>query len=71
MVAAGVTGFAVLGGGKDDETAPQPVNSPSQQSSPASDPRGTGDDEKPTVAGWKTVVNPERGIAFDVPRSGR
>lgn len=67
VVAAGVTGFAVLGGGKDDETAPQPVNSPSQQSSPAIDPRGTGDDEKPTVAGWKTVVNPERGIAFDVP----
>lgn len=67
VVAAGVTGFAVLGGDKDDGRAPQPVNSPSQQSSPASDPRGTGDDEKPTVAGWTTVVNPERGIAFDVP----
>jgi hypothetical protein len=67
VVAAAVTGFAVLGGGKDDKTDPEPTNSPSQQSSRASDPRGTGGGEKPTVAGWKTVMNPERGIAFDVP----
>ncbi|MFD6550028.1 hypothetical protein ACFWNJ_09855, partial [Streptomyces sp. NPDC058398] len=29
-------------------------------------PRG-GDDEKATVAGWKVVVNPKWGTAFDVP----
>lgn len=67
VVAAGVTGFVLLGGGKDDRTDPEPTKSPSQQSSPASDPRGTDDAEKPTVAGWKAVVNPKRGIAFDVP----
>jgi hypothetical protein len=67
VIAAGVTGFALLGGGKDDRTDPEPTKSPSRQSSPASDPRGTGGAGKPTVAGWKTVVNPKRGIAFDVP----
>ncbi|SEP87998.1 hypothetical protein SAMN04487983_100275 [Streptomyces sp. yr375] len=29
-------------------------------------PRGT-ETQKPTVAGWKVVVNPKWGIAFDVP----
>lgn len=67
VIAAGVTGFVLLGGGKDDRTDPEPTKSPSRQSSPASDPRGTDGAEKPTVAGWKTVVNPKRGIAFDVP----
>nr|WP_308429275.1 hypothetical protein [Streptomyces albiflavescens] len=62
-----MTGFVLLGGGKDDRTDPEPTKSPSQQSSPASDPRGTDGADKPTVAGWKTVVNPKRGIAFDVP----
>lgn len=67
VIAAGVTGFVLLGGGKDDRTDPEPAKSPSQRSSPASDPRDTDGAEKPTVAGWKTVVNPKRGIAFDVP----
>jgi hypothetical protein len=67
VIAAGVTGFAVLGGGKDDKADPQPSKSPSQQSSPTGDPRGPGGDVKPTIAGWKSVVNPKRGIAFDVP----
>jgi len=67
VVAAGVTGFVLLGGGKDDRTDPDPTKSPSQRSSPASDPRGTDDAVKPTIAGWKAVVNPKRGIAFDVP----
>ncbi|WP_432172267.1 hypothetical protein [Streptomyces sp. Tue6028] len=67
VIAAGVTGFVLLGPGKDDGAGPEPTGSPSAPSSPASDPRGTEDAEKPTVAGWKTVVNPKRGIAFDVP----
>ncbi|WP_406328305.1 hypothetical protein [Streptomyces sp. NBC_00203] len=73
VVAAGVTGLLVLGGGKDDKADggkdSKPSVSPSQDpSASASDdnPRG-GDDEKPTIAGWKVVVNPKWGTAFDVP----
>ncbi|MER5378683.1 hypothetical protein ABT040_00180 [Streptomyces sp. NPDC002688] len=76
VVAAGVTGVLVLGGDKDDKTvggdtdkdrkpttsAPKdPSASPSDD-----DPRG-GEGEQPTVAGWKVVVNPKWGTAFDVP----
>ncbi|MGW9023807.1 hypothetical protein ACWGQ5_06115 [Streptomyces sp. NPDC055722] len=73
VVAAGVTGFLVLGNdGKDDNaggnTKPSPSASQSTTpSAPASEnPRGT-ETEKPTVAGWKVVVNPKWGTAFDVP----
>ncbi|AVH60130.1 MULTISPECIES: hypothetical protein [Streptomyces] len=75
VVAAGVTGFLVLGGDKDDKAddgkAPKQSVSPSQSQEPsasASDdnPRG-GDAEKATIAGWKVVVNPKWGTAFDVP----
>jgi hypothetical protein len=73
VVAAGVTGFLVLGNnGKDDNaggsTKPSPSASKSTTpSAPASEnPRGT-ETEKPTVAGWKVVVNPKWGTAFDVP----
>ncbi|MFK0172849.1 hypothetical protein ACIQU5_29035 [Streptomyces sp. NPDC090306] len=75
VVAAGVTGFLVLGGGSDDKAddgkasptaaTPSVKDSPSVSASEAN-PRG-GDTEKPTVAGWKVVVNPKRGTAFDVP----
>ncbi|MGQ4382405.1 hypothetical protein [Streptomyces sp. SAS_270] len=67
VIAAGVTGYAVLGGGKDDGADPEPTKSASQQSSPTSNPRRSDGDVKPTIAGWKTVLNPDRGIAFDVP----
>ncbi|WP_112469612.1 hypothetical protein [Streptomyces triticisoli] len=84
VVTAGVTGFLVLGGDKDDKadggTAdPKASQSPSAPASTdastdpsasgsASDdnPRGT-ETVEPTVPGWKVVVNPKRGIAFDVP----
>ncbi|MEU9478573.1 hypothetical protein [Streptomyces sp. NPDC048191] len=74
VVAAGVTGFLVLGkDGKKDDTAGKGAGqsrSPSAEPSPASsvtdDPRGN-QTEKPTVAGWKVVVNPKYGTAFDVP----
>ncbi|MFF3848075.1 hypothetical protein [Streptomyces sp. NPDC002328] len=81
VVAAGVTGFLVLGGkDKDqDEAAGKGGASPSataESSGSASAPAassGTGDNPRgtetlqPTVAGWKVVVNPKRGVAFDVP----
>ncbi|MFE9310880.1 hypothetical protein ACFYM5_24910 [Streptomyces sp. NPDC006706] len=61
VIAAGVTGYVLLGGGKDDRAAP----GPSPQVSSA-DPRGA-DSDAATVKGWKVVVNPAAGIKFDVP----
>ncbi|GAA5036693.1 hypothetical protein [Streptomyces siamensis] len=73
VIAAGVTGFLVLGGGSDDDKADgkpskSPKKSASTSASPSGDdnPRG-GDEEKATIAGWKVVVNPKWGTAFDVP----
>ncbi|MFJ9349146.1 hypothetical protein [Streptomyces sp. NPDC101237] len=74
VVAAGVTGFLVLGGKKDDtadggkdrQASRSPAPSPTVSASSDDNPRGE-ETEKPTVAGWKTVVNPKWGTAFDVP----
>ncbi|WP_405770158.1 hypothetical protein OHU34_35545 [Streptomyces sp. NBC_00080] len=79
VVAAGVTGFLVLGGDDDDKVdagkgSASPTVSTSGSAS-ASDSSSTGTDDNPrsnetakaTVAGWKVVVNPKWGIAFDVP----
>lgn len=79
VVAAGVTGFLVLGGNKDDKadggkdtssqspSASADPSAPSSESSGSDDnPRGT-ETEKPTIAGWKVVVNQKYGTAFDVP----
>ncbi|MET7683760.1 hypothetical protein [Streptomyces sp. NPDC005423] len=77
VVAAGVTAAVVLGGGKDDtadgkdkkKTSPSPSApaDPSDSASASGDnPRGT-ETEKPTIAGWKVVVNQKYGTAFDVP----
>ncbi|SNX56852.1 hypothetical protein SAMN06272735_1307 [Streptomyces sp. TLI_55] len=80
VVAAGVTGFLVLGGGKDDEAgggsgkggqtaAPSKSDAtdPSASASGSDDnPRG-GEAEKATIPGWKVVINPKWGTAFDVP----
>ncbi|MGW7613122.1 hypothetical protein ACWGKW_38960 [Streptomyces sp. NPDC054766] len=76
VIAAGVTGFLVLGGGgKDDKAGTDTSKSPkaSAATSPSAstsgndgNPRG-GDEEKATIAGWKVVVNPKWGTAFDVP----
>ncbi|MFB7337409.1 hypothetical protein ACFC00_38240 [Streptomyces adustus] len=78
VVAAGVTGYLVLGKdkdevevyGKDKKPSASASTKPSDPSATASgaddNPRGN-ETEKPTVAGWKVVVNPKWGIAFDVP----
>ncbi|MEU9454235.1 hypothetical protein [Streptomyces sp. NPDC048277] len=79
VVAAGVTGFLVLGGRKDDKAdsggnqraTQSPTTSPNASASASASTddstRGDAAAEKPTVAGWKTVVNPKWGTAFDVP----
>ncbi|MFE0135205.1 hypothetical protein ACFWY6_27070 [Streptomyces sp. NPDC059037] len=74
VVAAGVTGFLVLGGDKDDVADKKPKKSPSKSTpkkpSPTGDggtERGTGNGPKPTIKGWQVVVNPKWGTAFDVP----
>ena len=74
VVAAGVTGFLVLHNNKKDDTADAGKNThasadPSQNTtsdSPTDNPR-TAETAKPTIAGWKTVINPRWGTAFDVP----
>lgn len=75
VATAGITGFLVLGGDKDDSAGDAPgknvSRSPSTEqqpstSAPTGNPRGD-DGEKPLIAGWKTVVNPKWGTAFDVP----
>ncbi|MGW6021354.1 hypothetical protein [Streptomyces sp. NPDC055099] len=77
VVAAGVTGFLVLGGDKDDEADAKPSKSPATSGAkkPGADPatgggedeRGTDKGPKPVVKGWQVVVNPKWGTAFDVP----
>ncbi|HEY8979169.1 MAG TPA: hypothetical protein VIU15_06260 [Streptomyces sp.] len=74
---AAVTGFAVLGGNDDtkneakkDTSASPAVSSPaspSESSAAGGNPRAGDPEEKPTIAGWKVVVNPKWGTAFDVP----
>ncbi|GGS12757.1 hypothetical protein GCM10010252_60310 [Streptomyces aureoverticillatus] len=67
VVAAGVTGFVIMGGDEDDSAKPDPARSSSSPTPTDPDRRRKDGDPKPTVPGWKTVVNPKRGIAFDVP----
>ncbi|QNP73980.1 hypothetical protein IAG44_33995 [Streptomyces roseirectus] len=78
VLTAAVTGFMVLGGDgeKKTEAKSDPSSSPSAPSAPASppasgaagsNPRGGDSEEKPTIAGWKVVINPKWGTAFDVP----
>ncbi|MGI5199697.1 hypothetical protein ACQEVY_39705 [Streptomyces sp. CA-288835] len=65
VVVSGVTGFVLLGGDKADKPEPTPANSRAEPTS-SGNARGSSG-EQPTVAGWKAVVNPKTGIAFDVP----
>ncbi|KAB1145409.1 hypothetical protein F7R91_19785 [Streptomyces luteolifulvus] len=65
VMATAVTGAVLLGGGSKRGASPEPTRS-SASPAPADNPRAA-DDQKPTVDGWKVVVNPELGVAFDVP----
>ncbi|KUL61744.1 MULTISPECIES: hypothetical protein [unclassified Streptomyces] len=74
VVAAGVTGFLVLGddGDKEDDASPaKPSKSATKKPSPTAaddgNERGEGGEDKPTIDGWQVVVNPKWGTAFDVP----
>lgn len=77
VVAAGVTGFLVLGGDKDNEAdgrkdgKPSATASatPSEEPSPSAsenNPRN-GEEEQATIPGWQVVVNTRFGTKFDVP----
>ncbi|MFF7870244.1 hypothetical protein ACFZCT_27775 [Streptomyces qaidamensis] len=77
VVAAGVTGFLVLGGDKDDtadggkngkkdKAASSPASEEPSAGATGDNPRG-GEAAQPTVKGWKVVINPKWGTAFDVP----
>ncbi|MDF3299611.1 hypothetical protein [Streptomyces tropicalis] len=75
VVAAAVTGAVVLGGGKDDKAGGGSTTKASPSASVSAGTSASGSDdnprgnetEKPTVPGWKVVVNPKYGTAFDVP----
>ncbi|MFJ8543753.1 hypothetical protein ACIRFH_17330 [Streptomyces sp. NPDC093586] len=74
VVAAAVTGAVLLGDGGDDRAQPYPATSSASAPSPSGggdggDPRNADDAPRPTVSSWNTVVNPELGVAFDVPAS--
>lgn len=65
-------GLLVLGGDKDKDEASAKSSSSASPSPTASEstednPRGEDAGAKPTIAGWKVVVNPKWGTAFDVP----
>ncbi|MCN9243610.1 hypothetical protein NGF19_22940 [Streptomyces sp. RY43-2] len=67
VVAAGVTGFLLLGGDEDAKASADASPSATASASSSDEPsRGT-ESDKPTVPGWKVVVVPKRGIAYDVP----
>ncbi|MFF8026048.1 hypothetical protein ACFZDJ_34145 [Streptomyces sp. NPDC007896] len=74
VMAAGVTGFLLLSGGRDDNADSGGKNakasasaSRSATASASGSPLGGGAAERPTIPGWKVVVNPKWGTAFDVP----
>ncbi|MFU0437100.1 hypothetical protein ACLZH7_01370 [Streptomyces sp. BG2AG] len=79
VVAAVVTGVVLLTGNDDDKSkdvaddkksaAPsaKPSTSEEPSSAPAENPRGSENDPKPLIPGWKVVTNPKWGTQFDVP----
>ncbi|MET7841810.1 hypothetical protein ABZT45_24895 [Streptomyces sp. NPDC005356] len=69
VVASVVTGVLVLGGDKDkkdDNAGPGPTKSSAAAPNATGNPRAGGG-VQPPVHGWKTVVNTDHGMAFDVP----
>ncbi|MFI0738900.1 hypothetical protein ACH4PU_12570 [Streptomyces sp. NPDC021100] len=70
VVTAGVTGSLLVGGGGNAGAAasgsPGPAASVPASASVSTGPR-VGAAERPVIPGWKVVVNPDFGTAFDVP----
>ncbi|GGV76803.1 hypothetical protein GCM10010228_42440 [Streptomyces massasporeus] len=64
VAAVTATGFVLLGSGEDDRAGTGPTETTSPPA--PNNPRDT-DTETATVKGWRVVVNPSQGIAFDVP----
>ncbi|MFF2602472.1 hypothetical protein ABZ326_02115 [Streptomyces californicus] len=66
VLAAGITGFLLLGG---EDGAPEagPTGAGGVSPSPGEPRAGAEDGAEPLVPGWRTVTNVKRGIAFDVP----
>ncbi|TWG01651.1 hypothetical protein FHX80_1137 [Streptomyces brevispora] len=75
VAAAVITGVVVMNkdddkDGKnvaDDKKSSAPAKPSGSASSPESNPRGSDEDAKPLIAGWKVVTNPKWGTQFDVP----
>ncbi|MEU9623253.1 MULTISPECIES: hypothetical protein [unclassified Streptomyces] len=74
VVAAVVTGVVVMNKDDDknkdvadDKNSSAPAEPSASASSSEANPRGTGGDAKPLIAGWKVVTNPKWGTQFDVP----
>lgn len=68
VAAATVTGVIFLGDKDDEKAAPNPTTSSDSSNSKASpSPSAPRNPLKPTIAGWKVVLNPGLGVAFDVP----
>ncbi|MET9533378.1 MULTISPECIES: hypothetical protein [unclassified Streptomyces] len=75
VAAAVITGVVVFkddgGQGGTVQAGPKSpsASAPSKQrdTPPAANPRAGGGAVKPVIAGWKVVVNPKWGTAFDVP----
>ncbi|WP_399131958.1 hypothetical protein [Streptomyces sp. ITFR-16] len=68
VVACAAVGYLALRDDGNGEARPQP--SPTAPASADGTDRGAaGGGSGPLVPGWKTVVNAERGITFDVPDS--
>ncbi|MFD5030983.1 hypothetical protein ACFVWX_26775 [Streptomyces sp. NPDC058220] len=71
VIAAGVTGFLVLN--KDDDTTDRADGDSTASASakptakPSVDNPRDGSENKPQIAGWKVVTNPQHGTQFDVP----
>ncbi|WP_344015746.1 hypothetical protein [Streptomyces thermospinosisporus] len=66
VACAAVAGYVLLGDGDGSDPGPAPAPPTQSRSQSPADSRGDAGPE-PLVRGWKVVLNPERGIAFDVP----
>ncbi|MEU4920758.1 hypothetical protein [Streptomyces parvus] len=67
VLAAGITGFLVLGDDGKPDAGPTGADVVPPSASPGEPRGGAEDGTAPLVPGWKTVINAKRGIAFDVP----